>query len=179
MTPDFNQDHFSLFGLPRQFALDMARLDQAYRRVQGEVHPDRFAGGSDVEKRLSMQWATRTNEAYQTLRKPVARARYLLALAGVDTQEETNTAMPADFLMQQMMWRETVAEARVAKDIGQLDALLHSLRQSERELQRELADALDGTARNHAQAALLVRKLRFIEKLADEIGAAQEALEHH
>lgn len=178
MKPDFNQDHFSLFGLMRQFAIDPARLDLAYRQVQAEVHPDRFAGGSDAEKRVSMQWATRANEAYQTLKKPVARARYLLALAGVDTQEETNTAMPADFLMQQMEWREAVADARAGKDIGALDGVLTALRKSERDMQRQLADTLDGKA-DHAQAALLVRKLRFIEKLAEEISAAQEALEHH
>lgn len=178
MNPDFNQDHFSLFGLTRQFAVDMARLDQAYRQVQAEVHPDRFAGGSDAEKRLSMQWATRANEAYQTLRRPVARARYLLALAGVDTQEETNTAMPADFLMQQMEWREAVAEARASKDTQALDDVLNTLRQSERAMHQKLADALDGQ-RDHVLAALLVRKLRFIEKLADEVGAAQEALELH
>lgn len=178
MTPDFNQDHFSLFGLGRQFALDMARLDSAYRQVQAEVHPDRFAGGSDAEKRVSMQWATRANEAYQTLKKPVARARYLLKLAGVDTQEETNTAMPADFLIQQMEWRESVADARAGNDLPALDDLLTALRRSERDMQRQLADALDIT-QDHSQAALLVRKLRFIEKLAEEISAAQEALEQH
>jgi len=178
MTPDFNQDHFSLFGFTRQFAIDLARLDLAYRQVQAEVHPDRFAGGSDAEKRVSMQWATRANEAYQTLKKPVARARYLLALAGVDTQEETNTAMPADFLMQQMEWREAVVDARAGKDMGSLDKLLVELRESELGMQRQLAEALDGKQDN-AQAALLVRKLRFIEKLAEEISSAQEALEHH
>lgn len=178
MTPNFNQDHFSLLGLTREFAIDQAQLDQAYRQVQAEVHPDRFAGGSDAEKRLSMQWATRVNEAYQTLRKPVSRARYLLSLAGVDTQEETNTAMPAEFLLQQMDWREAVAEARASRDIAALEHVLRELLLAEREMQRQLAGALDGD-RDHGLAALLVRKLRFIEKLADEIGAAQEALEHH
>lgn len=178
MTSDFNQDHFSLFGLTRQFAIDASRLDQAYRQVQAEVHPDRFAGGSDAEKRLSMQWATRANEAYQTLKKPVSRARYLLSLAGVDTQEDTNTTMPTDFLMQQMEWREGVAEARAGKDLGALDKLLADLRLAERDMQRQLSEALDGKP-DHANAALLVRKLRFTEKLAEEISAAQEALEHH
>ena len=112
------------------------------------------------------------------MRKPVARARYLLSLAGVDTQEETNTAMPAEFLMQQMDWREAVADARARRDVDALEGVLGDLRLAERDMQRQLADALDGTP-NHPLAAQLVRKLRFIEKLADEIGAAQEALEHH
>jgi molecular chaperone HscB len=177
MTPDFNQDHFALFGLKPAFGIDMPRLDQAFRRVQAEVHPDRFAGGSDAEKRISMQWATRANEAYQTLRKPIARARYLLSLSGVDTQEETNTSMPTDFLMQQMEWREGVAEARADKNTVALDSLAAELRQSEAALQSELANALD-VQPDHARAALVVRKLRFIDKLAEEISLAQEALEH-
>jgi molecular chaperone HscB len=174
---EFNQDHYSLFGLPRTFALDISALDQAFRKVQAEVHPDRFAGRSDAEKRVSMQWATRANEAYQTLKQPVSRARYLLSLGGVDTQEETNTSMPAAFLVQQMAWREAVAEAKVAQDVHALDALEQSLRACERELHAELAQTLDVTP-DPVRAALAVRKLRFIAKLAEEVDLAREALEH-
>jgi molecular chaperone HscB len=177
MKPDFHQNHFAMFGLEPVFGIDTARLDLAFRRVQAEVHPDRFAGGSDAEKRVSMQWATRANEAYQTLKKPVARARYLLSMSGVDTQEETNTSMPADFLLQQMEWREAVADARAARDLTALDSLAQELRRTESVLQSGLAIALD-TKPDHGQAALMVRKLRFIEKLSEEIGSAQEALEH-
>ncbi|MBL8518856.1 MAG: Fe-S protein assembly co-chaperone HscB [Betaproteobacteria bacterium] len=177
MTPDFHQNHFAMFGLEPKFNIDMARLDSAFRKLQGEVHPDRFAGGSDAEKRVSMQWAMRANEAYQTLKRPIARARYLLSLAGVDTQEEVNTSMPADFLMQQMAWREAVADAKVAKDAAALDSQVSDLRKAERALQVRLAAALDERP-DHAGAAEIVRKLRFIEKLAEEISLAQEALEN-
>ena len=95
-------NHFELFDLPQTFAIDLAKLDQVYRRLQGEVHPDRFATGSDSEKRQSLQLATQANDAYQTLKSPLLRARYLLQLKGIETLEESNTAMPASFLMQQM-----------------------------------------------------------------------------
>lgn len=170
-------DHFSLFDLPQRHALDAARLDAAYRRLQAEVHPDRFAGASESEKRLSIQWATRVNEAYRALKDPLARARYLLSLRGVDTQEETNTAMPADFLMQQMEWREQVAEARAAKDCALLDAVLRELGTTRKSMFDALAHHLDDQF-DGAAAALLVRKLRFIEKLAEEIGDALDALEN-
>ena len=75
------QNHFELFGLPARFEVDMGALDAAYREVQGRVHPDRFVNASDAEKRVAMQWATRANEAYQTLRNPMLRARYLCDLA--------------------------------------------------------------------------------------------------
>src|ERR1017187_3969450 len=112
MKVDLQQDFFSLFGLPTHFQLDSNSLEQKYRALQTQVHPDKFSHLSETERRVSMQWATHVNEGYQTLRSPLNRARYLLSLHGVDTQEESNTAMPVDFLMQQMEWRETLAEAK-------------------------------------------------------------------
>ncbi|MDB5918051.1 MAG: Fe-S protein assembly co-chaperone HscB, partial [Massilia sp.] len=114
------QNHFDLFQLPARFTIDVKALDAAYRDVQGQVHPDRFINATDAEKRVAMQWATRANEAYQTLKNPQKRARYLCELNGVDLQTESNTAMPMDFLMQQMEWREALGEARAAKDVDAL-----------------------------------------------------------
>ncbi len=91
------QNHFELFQLPQQFSLDMSQLDRAYHEVQNQVHPDKFVQAGDAEKRVAMQWATRANEAYQTLKKPLKRATYLCELQGVDLQTESNTSMPASF----------------------------------------------------------------------------------
>lgn len=173
---DFSRDYFELFGLPPAFALDAARLEQAYRDLQSEVHPDRFAHASEAEKRLSMQWATRVNEAYQTLRNPLARARYLLALHGVDTEEETNTAMPANFLLAQMEWREAIQEARDAGALAELDHLAVKLERELDALEGELASKID-RERDFPAAAATVRKMRFFEKLREDIHAALEALE--
>lgn len=177
MTPDFHQDFFSLFNLPRRFQLDLAALEQAYRDLQARVHPDKFAHLPESEQRQAVQWATRVNEGYQTLRKPVARARYLLSLHGVQTEEETNTAMPAEFLMQQMEWREAIEEARQAKDDAQLDRLESRLRNEMRELERQLASKLDDE-RDDVSAAAIVRKSRFYEKLAEEIASAFDELDN-
>src|ERR1700733_11150756 len=117
------QNHFDLFHLPQQFAIDAGALDSAYRNVQGQVHPDKFVSASEAEKRVAMQWATRANEAYQTLKNPLKRATYLCELHGVDLQTESNTAMPMAFLMQQMEWREALGEARADKDVDALEAL--------------------------------------------------------
>ncbi len=106
------RNHFELLGLPVSYTVDAAALDDAYRELQGRVHPDRFASASEAERRVAMQWATRANEAYRTLRNPIDRARYLLGLKGFDTGEESNTSMPPDFLMQQMEWRESVEDGR-------------------------------------------------------------------
>ncbi len=173
MNPEFSRDHFDLLGLPVAYAVDAARLERGYRDLQSQVHPDRFAAAPEAEKRVAMQWATRANEAYRTLRDPVDRARYLLHLKGYDTGEDTNTAMPADFLMQQMEWREAAAEARGLRDRGRLETLRGDLRAAHAEMLGQLERAIDRES-NFDAGCSLVRKLRFLEKLEEEI---EEALE--
>jgi molecular chaperone HscB len=176
MNPSADNDHFSLFGLPQMFAIDVAHLDLRYRKLQSEVHPDRFASASTLERLQSLQAATHANEAYQTLKDPLSRARYLLSLRGIDTQEENNTAMPTEFLMQQMEWREAVEEAQGAHDSDALETLLRKLQHETATLQETLRANMD-EIRDDAQAAQTVRKLRFLAKVRDEIERAIEALE--
>ncbi|MEO9384404.1 Fe-S protein assembly co-chaperone HscB [Chromobacterium phragmitis] len=173
MNHDFNQDFFALFGLPRRFAQDASRLDAAWRAAAAQVHPDRYAASPDAEKRSALMLATRVNEAYQTLKSPLNRARYLLSLAGVDTQEENNTRMPGDFLMAQMEWRESIDDAR--QSVAELEALSGRLRAEVKTMQADLESALDARVDLDA-AAVLVRKLRFMEKLDQEIGDAIDSL---
>jgi molecular chaperone HscB len=172
--PSFATNHFELLGMPVRYAVDAARLEQHYRDLQSEVHPDRFASRPEADRRVAMQWATRANEAYRTLRDPVGRARYLLSLRGFDTGEETNTSMPADFLMQQMEWREGVARARDTRDAAGLAGLQAELVASRDDMLQMLARAIDADA-NFDAACSLVRKLRFLEKLETEIEEALEA----
>ena len=173
---DFQQNHFDLFGLAQSFRIDVAKLEQQYHALQTLVHPDKSAHLPDAEQRLAMQRATLVNEAYQTLRNPLCRARYLLSLHGVDIQEENNTLMPPDFLLAQMEWREAVSEARQTRDAAALDGLEARLQRETRELESRLAVKID-TEKNYAAAAELARKLRFMEKLAEEIHAAYDAID--
>ena len=174
---DFQQNFFVLLGLPEHFRLDNAQLDQQYHSLQTQVHPDKFAHLSEVERRVSMQWATRVNEAYQTLRNPIKRARYLLELRGIDTQEETNTVMPMEFLMEQMEWREAVEETRQSCDVDQLEKLEVRLQHEVRLLQEMLAVKIDDE-HSYAVAAEGVRKLKFMEKLAEEIVSAFDVIDN-
>ncbi len=169
---DFKQNHFELFGLTPVFRIDPGRLDAAYREIQDKVHPDRFASGGDAEKRLSMQWATRVNEAYQTLKPALSRARYLLQLQGIEALAET--AMPPAFLLQQMEWHEAIAEGRTNRKT--LDDLMGKTRAEARRVEAELASQIDD-AKDYAAGAVSVRKLKFLHKLIEEIGDAQEELE--
>lgn len=176
MSHHTTHNHFQLFDLPVQFDLDLDQLNQRYLKVQSEVHPDRFAAASAAERLKSMQLATRANEAYQTLKQPTARARYLLQLQGVDTQEESNTAMPADFLMLQMEWREALEEAVYNSNIAALDKLLLEMRKTARQLEQTLQQQLDHD-RALEQAAGTVRKLSFIDKAQADVEQAIARLE--
>jgi molecular chaperone HscB len=169
-------NHFELFGLTPAFSLEKDRLEKAYRDIQSTVHPDRFAHAGDAERRASLQWTTRVNEAFQILKNPVARAKHLLELHGVDVAFETNTAMPSEFLMQQMELREALEEATEKKNSQSLDRLRSDLRREEAILEEQIADAIDGR-KDYQGAAGLVRKLMFLDRLDEEIDLAYEAVE--
>ncbi len=173
---DLSTDFFSLFELPQSFRISLSELDSRYRDVQAQVHPDRFAHASEAERRLSMQWATHANEAYQTLKKPLERARYLLLLAGHDIQAESNTAMATDFLIEQMEWREAVMEARAGGDHHELEHLYNRLHGDMKQRYDELAELIDD-AHDYPTATDRVRRLMFLEKLLHEIDDAIASLD--
>jgi len=170
-----NDSHFELFNLPARFALDLQVLDDAYRAVQAQVHPDRFAAAGDAQKRIAMQWATRTNEAYRTLKSPLARATYLLHLRGIDVGAEDNTAMETAFLMQQIEWREQIEDAAAARHVIDLERLLDELRDEQRQRFDKLAASLDSGADQAAAEA--VRQLMFIARLESEIESQLDRLD--
>ncbi len=169
---NLNDTDFELFDVPATFAQDRAALDARWKALQREAHPDRFAVQGAAAQRVAMQWSVRINEAYQRLKDPVRRATYLCALHGAPLNAENNTAMPADFLTQQMHWRETLDEVTDAPDIDKLRAEVESARA------RALSslDRLIDEKRDHPAAAQQVRALMFIERFAHDIEMKADAL---
>ena len=171
MQADLGKNYFELFGLPITFDLDVTDLAARYRDLQRRFHPDRFASASASERRLSLQLTAQVNAAFQTLKDPVARARYLLGLQGVDTGEDTDTAMDTAFLMEQMELRESLAEARDAADRHARLETLHQRVEGEFEARSAL---LRGHFAENSKPALrqarnLVREMQFLQKLAHEV----------
>lgn len=167
------KNHFELLGLVPAFALETGRLDRSYREIQSKIHPDRFAHAGDAERRASMQWSTQVNEAYRTLKSPVQRAKYLLELNGVDVAFESNTAMPADFLMEQMELRENLEQAR---DGAALGLLQENLAREKAAIESRIAELIDAR-RDYAGAKDLVRKLMFLERFGEEIAAVHDRID--
>jgi len=163
---NLNQNHFELFGLPVRFTVEPSALEARYHELQREVHPDRFAAAPEAERRVSMQLATRVNEAYQTLKSPLKRAVYILQLRGVDPKFETNTAMPTEFLMEQMSWRERIeAGSEKSESLLQLQS---GLRDESGKIYEGLRGQLDAKHDDEG-ASRTVRMLMFYEKLVEEI----------
>lgn len=171
-----SENYFDLFAIKPMFAIDLPALESQYRKIQSAAHPDRFVTASSAEKLKAMQVATRANEAYQTLKKPASRAKYLLSLHHIDAIQETNTSMPADFLMQQMEWREALEDFKAAKDIDGLENLAKEMRQVAQELSTELIHLFD-EKNDLTTATETTRKLIFIDKVCDDINKAITQIE--
>ena len=166
MSANFlNCDFFTLLGLPAAFDINEEALRQRYQALQKEVHPDRFANKSESERTIALGITARINEAYDTIQKPLSRAAYLLSLRGVEVFSETNTTMPADFLMQQMEWREALADSQTQQKP------LSPLRD---EVQAALFAVIEKTkialtAADNENATDAVRRWKYLQKLLADI----------
>jgi molecular chaperone HscB len=173
---DLTQNYFELFGLPVSFDVDPAGLTEHYRELQRVVHPDRYASGTEQERRLSMQGATFLNEALDTLRDPLKRAHYLLRLKGVDPDQPQGQPMDPAFLMEQMELREELSELRGQSDpLAATGVFIARVRRRVDEVvarlgERFATDALDA-------AVELVRELQFLRKLQLETENLEAELE--
>ncbi|MEZ7827661.1 Fe-S protein assembly co-chaperone HscB [Brachymonas denitrificans] len=166
---NLQDNDFELFQLPLRQQLDLADLDQRWKTLQRQVHPDRFVAQGAAAQRVAMQWSVRINEAYQRLKDPLKRAAYLCELAGVPVEAHSNTAMPADFLMQQMEWREALDDA---DDAGALQSLAGEVEQARRDALQQVTSAID-EQQDMPAAAALVRRMMFIQKFAQEVRQRQ------
>jgi len=170
---NLQSDDFELMGLPRQFALDRALLDERWKALQKQAHPDRFAGEGGVAQRVAMQWSVRINEAYQRLKQPLKRAAYLCELYGAPVRAEDNTAMPTAFLMQQMEWREALDDAVSEDDVESLSLEVSSVKRTMLQKCEQLLAAPESAA----EAVQTVRSLMFVERFEQDIERRREQLE--
>ena len=170
---NIDDDDFTLFALPERFAVDLAQLDRRWRELQAEVHPDRFAAQGTAAQRIAMQWSVRVNQAYQRLKDPLKRAAYLCERRAAPVNAERNTAMPRQFLVQQMAWREALDDAQ---DGAAVQALQAQVAAHERTLLGDLQVCFD--ERNDAPAAAeQLRELMFVARFRQDVERRLEVFE--
>lgn len=168
---DLSKNYFELFSLPVDFKVNTAELASRYRKLQQAIHPDRYANATEQEKRLSMQGATRLNDALNTLKTPLLRAQYLLELKGEDIAAGTSSISDSTFLMEQIELREELAEAKDQADpYAALAALIKRIDTDAQELHEEIGQQLRGnTPTLLTQARETVNKLQFLSKLSTQV----------
>lgn len=174
------QTHFELFELPISFDVDLSELSQRYRELQRVAHPDKFVNASDRERLLSVEKAAAINEAYQVLKSPQRRARYMLELQSVSFDDEKDTALDPSFLMEQIELREALGELNQTADpMASLSAIMADIKQRITNIIEELGaglalDNLDDVQKSNLKS--LIHKMQFLNKLQEEAEYQEENL---
>lgn len=167
--------HFALFDLQPAFAIDLEQLAVRYRELARETHPDRFADAPAREQRQALERAAQLNDAYQTLKSPSRRARYLLGLRGESVPLEATVQDP-EFLLQQMQLREELEELQDSADLAGVAAFKRRLKTAQGELEQGFSACWDDPAERE-QAERLMRRMQFLDKLALEVRELEERLD--
>ncbi|MGL6048802.1 MAG: co-chaperone HscB [Aeromonas salmonicida] len=168
-------NHFELFGLVEGFELDTRQLAETYRQLQTQFHPDRFATSPEREQLVAVQRAAQINDAYTTLKTPLRRAEYLLSLRGTDIRGEQQTLQDTSFLMQQLEWRERLADLKGEADPeGAIKDFRQEIGHDHQLLMQQLTLTL--AAGDDLIAADCVRKLKFVDKLLEELERFEDSL---
>jgi molecular chaperone HscB len=176
MSSPLAQDFFTLFGLPRAYRVDVEQLKVRYRDLQQAMHPDRFANAPSLQRRYAVQLAAHINEAFETLRHPLHRLRYLLELNGVQCGEDGGPRLGAEFLAAQMQWREDLEALKGAGvPHGEFKAFRTRLDDRLDALQTEAEQALSGADDDRLQRALVCyREMQFMYRLREDVAATAE-----
>ncbi|MBA1446745.1 MAG: Fe-S protein assembly co-chaperone HscB [Chromatiales bacterium] len=176
---DFSKNYFELFGLPVGFIVDADSLSDRYRDLQRVIHPDRYANASEQERLLSLQGASRINEAFETLKDPIARATYLLTMHGIEMDAQKETTSDMAFLMQQMELREELEGVRNQDD--PYEAVLDLRGRINRQIKTlvgQMAVQFESATPDQLEDAReILRKMRFLQKLRTEVESVAADLE--
>ena len=170
---NLQDDDFTLFGVPQQFAQDRTHLNERWKALQREAHPDKFAAWGHAAQRVALQMSARINQAHDRLKDPLKRAAYLCELRGVPIDAERNTAMAGPFLMLQMAWREELEEAKTEQNVQKIaeSSSIHALL-----LLQQIEQLLDSEPADLVGAAARVREGMFIAKFQLDLHRALDRL---
>src|ERR1700759_271283 len=184
MTNDAQNNYFSQFGLPRHLNIDTAALEKSFYAQSRKLHPDRFASRPPAEQEAALAASSQLNDAYRTLRDPIARTEYLLSLLGVQLEEQSRAATdaakasgtekkqvaPPDLLEEAFELNMQLEEMRMARKMGDDDpqtradleqarakftAMLNDAQQQLETLWTKWDDADDSAARDAAKQSMV------------------------
>ncbi len=172
--PNLDQSYFELFEFEESFSVENSLLDTRFRELQKDFHPDRFASGTDRQKRASVQFSSFLNEAYQTLKHTLPRALYLLQRKDFDVETYARQNTDAEFLMQQIEMREQLEN--IANDEAQLELFLNQVMAQYRSTVDSVAACFE--LGEWEKAAVETVKLQFLDKLRLEAEELEAELDY-
>ena len=161
--------YFNLLQLEPSFNIDTEALEQTYRALAAQFHPDKFASASAFEQKQAVMMSSTINDAYRTLKSPIDRAAYLLKSQNIDADAPEHTSFSPEFLMQQMEWRETLMDAQMEQNHDAIRALDQEIQEVQSNLYQDLQQAFE--QQDYESAAQWVRHGRFLNKLRNEIAS--------
>jgi molecular chaperone HscB len=163
-----SSNFFELLGLPARFDLDPSLIERAFFDRTKELHPDRFASAPAAERVAALSRSRALNDAYQTLKKPVGRAEYLLERAGVTIGD--NERLEPEMIMQVLELREELGEARSGKDLAAVERLQGQMKQRREQALNELGELFAANDTMGAKRVLIA--LRYIDRYLEECDVA-------
>lgn len=136
--------YFAFFGLPEKLTIDGEDLERRFLALSWKLHPDNFVRAGEFERNLSLERAAQLNDAYRTLRDPVARVEYLLARHGVRKEGQTKQQAPPELLEEVFELNESLEDLRLAREAGgeveEMAELRERLQVAEKNFEGKLAD---------------------------------------
>ncbi len=165
-------NYFELFQLPVKLPVDVSQLNQQYRQLQRQYHPDNFSLSTDAEKREMIQKSALINDGYVTLKNPIKAAEYLLTLQGISISAEKNIIYDNDFLEEQFELREKLDDIESQSDFAQLDGFYSDIEQQKTAKYHQLLD--DIVKQDWPSAQQQIYKIRYLVKLIEQIEKLQE-----
>ena len=188
-------DYFGFFGWPQKLTIDPAVLEDQFHKLSWKLHPDNFVRASEEERNLSLDRSSQLNDAYRTLRDPIARIEYLLLRLGLRKEGTTKQQAPPELLEEVFELNESLDELREARSEGgdieslrkRLIEAQNSFKEKLSEVDEELADvarewdaALDATANEATRSGLLARMNEVLNRrsyIRNLVASVQKELE--
>jgi len=120
LTLSRHGDYFAFMGVPRLLNLEAGDLEQRFRTLSRQFHPDYFYNATPAERRASLERSSYLNDAYRTLRDPMARVEYLLGLEGFSPRaaDPGSNQVPTTLLEEVFALNEELDEIRELRSGG-------------------------------------------------------------
>jgi molecular chaperone HscB len=146
-----HSDYFAMFEMPRKLWIEMDALEQKFLQLSWKLHPDNFVNATAAEREISLKRSSELNDAYRTLRDPIARVEYLLAIEGTRKDGQNKQQAPPELLEEVFELNESLDELRQAKTSGgDTAALRHRLEAAEKNFEEKLSE-VDGLLQTAAR----------------------------